>query len=91
MQALPSLSSLIRPNEQLHLRAWRTERARIVREHTASLPTSGRAPKSFQELTGLPQTTPGYAEHAGYYHKFLASVSAALGGEAPSDEVAHAA
>ena len=49
------------------------------------------APKSFHELTGqLPQRTPGYAEHAAHYHRFLGAVAAALGGEASSEEVAHA-
>ena len=50
------------------------------------------APKTFHDLTGrLPQTTPGYAAHAQHYHQFLGTVSAALGGEASSEEVAHAA
>ena len=85
-----SLTGLLR-KEPLNLRSLYEERAKILADHSEGLPLP-QAPKSFHELSGrLPQTTHGYAVAASQYHKFLAAVSTALGGQAPSDEVANAA
>ena len=47
---------------------------------------------AWRELTqGIPATTAGYKDHAVHYRRFLSTVSAALGGEAPPDEVASTA
>ena len=47
---------------------------------------------AWRELTqGIPTTTAGYKDHAVHYRRFLSAVSAALGGEAPPDEVASTA
>ena len=47
---------------------------------------------AWRELTqGIPSTTAGYKDHAAHYRRFLSAVSAALGGEAPPDEVASTA
>jgi len=47
---------------------------------------------AWRELTqGIPSTTAGYKDHAAHYRRFLSAVSAALGGEAPPEEVASTA
>ena len=47
---------------------------------------------AWRELTqGIPSTTAGYKDHAAHYRRFLSAASAALGGEAPPDEVASTA
>ena len=94
---LPTLSSLLRGNDVnaasiTALRAARTQALTRHREHLDAARASTAAPKAFAELTGnLPQTTPGYSEHAGHYRRFLDAISKLLGGEAPSEEVSDAA
>ena len=66
----------------------------MVAQYRASRESSSdtAAPKSFAALTGnLPTITLGYAAHAAHYRKFLATISAALGGEAAPDELSHTA
>ena len=87
---MQSLSAILH-RDAVDLHAWRETRTRILRLRRSATAPAGNAPKSFSELAGLAQTTPGYAEQASNYHHFLASVSTALGGEAAPDEVANAA
>jgi hypothetical protein len=87
---METLSTLLHANTP-DLHDWRTRRLRILRLRRAAATPTGSAPRSFSELAGVSQRTPGYAEQADNYHRFLGAVNAALGGESPPDEVAHAA
>eukprot|EP00966_Prymnesium_polylepis_P148581 3432350-Prymnesium_polylepis.1 len=96
--ATTSLSSLLRvaftnsgANFDLELaRAARSSQMR-TRRANASSGQAGGEPQSWRELSrGIPADTPGYAEQAAQYRKFLSAVSAGLGGEASSAEVGEA-
>jgi len=62
------------------------------RTHSDSGNSGSSQALSWSGLTGgLPESTSGYAAHERHYRSYLAAVSAAIGGQAPPEELAHAA